>query len=155
MATPLQNLDIVHCTGTSRGALHNGGERPACGFLLELVLANGVGDHEVQDAEAAAVDEDGLEVLLAGQAREGSGGAVLHRRVRRVHHGVQDVVQHAPLYLVLQPLERLLHAVLRRLHPHMRTQTSVHSLAICCMHTQGACQMASAADTVHCCSLTR
>ncbi len=88
-----------------------------CGLAEGGGVAGGVGEDGDEDVKALAVDEDGLEVGLAAQARQSGRGAVLHHAVCRVH-AVHDLVQHLALDLVLQPLQRLLHAVLRRLHKH-------------------------------------
>ena len=52
-----------------------------CGFALVGGVAGGVGEDGDEDVEALAVDEDGLEVLLAAEARKRGAGAVLHDAV--------------------------------------------------------------------------
>jgi hypothetical protein len=81
----------------------HGGRGSTCGLSQGGGVAGRVCEDGDEDVEALAVDEDGLEVLLAAQARQGGGGAVLHDAVGRVH-GVHDLVQHLALNLVLQPL---------------------------------------------------
>ena len=97
------------------------GWRQTCCLLVADGVPGGVCEDVQEDVQPLAVHEDCLEVVLASQAGERGGGAVLHDGIGAVH-GVQDLVQHLARDLLLQPLKRLLHAVLGRLRSIDRRQ---------------------------------
>ena len=86
-----------------------------CSLLLCSELGVGQREDVQQHIDALALYEDVAEVRLLGQAREGHGRALLDGDVGR-EQGVHDLVEHLALDALLQPLERLLYAVLAGLH---------------------------------------
>mmetsp|Transcript_2401 Transcript_2401/g.6021 ORF Transcript_2401/g.6021 Transcript_2401/m.6021 type:complete len:449 (+) Transcript_2401:472-1818(+) len=97
------------------------------GALLLRGVAAGLEHHVDEHLQAALAHKNLVQLLLAaGEARKRGGGALLHHLVVGAHH-VEHLAQHLAAHLLLQPLERLLHAVLAGLHDEVAVDEALHA----------------------------
>mmetsp|Transcript_18316 Transcript_18316/g.62218 ORF Transcript_18316/g.62218 Transcript_18316/m.62218 type:complete len:322 (-) Transcript_18316:1439-2404(-) len=105
-----------------RGLLGQRVKRQRCVSLRRLRLAS---DHVQQRVEAFLLHEDHVEVVLPSKVCKRHDDVLAHRPLRHAHQ-IQQVVEHTALHLLLQPLQRLLHAVLACLQRQLRVHQPLH-----------------------------
>ena len=90
-------------------------------------VARRVRQQAQQHVEAAAVDKDRAQVVVAGDEPRERRGHALARGPVAAAHREQHAGEHGrPRGLVLEALERLLHAVLGRLHEQLAVEEGLH-----------------------------